>query len=254
MTSERLQKLLAHAGVASRRACEDLIREGRVSVNGHVVTRLGEKADPAQQDIRVDGRRVRCEAKVYYALNKPRGVVCTRAEGEGRRRAVDLIPRSRERLYTVGRLDKQSEGLIILTNDGEFAQRITHPRYEVPKTYVVDVRGEFGPEAEQRLRRGVFIEGGRARPRRLRVSQRSRARSRIEITLTEGRKREIRRILVRLGFPVLRLRRTRIGPLRLGALAPGKYRPLTADDVSALVAASRLKAQEGRTRFRKEHR
>ena len=235
MSEERLQKVLARAGIASRRKSEDLIAEGRVTVDGRVVKEMGTKVDPTRQDIRCDGRRIRPQAPVYYLLNKPSGVLCTNAAPPGVRRAVDLVPGAPEGLFTVGRLDKESEGLIILTNDGEFANRVAHPRYGVPKTYLVDVQGAVGPEQEKRLARGAFLDGRRVRPQRLVVLQRSPARSRIEVTLGEGRKREVRRLFASLGLPVSRLRRTAIAALRLGALAPGRCREMTPEEVRILL-------------------
>jgi 23S rRNA pseudouridine2605 synthase len=249
MAEERLQKILARAGVASRRKCEELIAAGRVTVDGRTVTQMGTKADVERQEIRFDGRRITSEKKVYYLLNKPRGVVCTNepaavSDGKVPVRAIDLLPNVRQRLFTVGRLDMDSEGLLILTNDGEFANRIAHPRYEVSKTYVVDVEGEMNQSALERLESGVELEGEWARVLRARLLRRSGNRSRVEVTLKEGRKRQIRHMLEAIGFSVTRLNRTRIGSLRLGELATGQYRELTPAEVRALLSCTRTRAKD----------
>ncbi len=249
MTEERLQKVLARAGVASRRKCEELIAAGRVTVDGRVVTQMGVKVDSSRQDIRFDGERIASEKKVYYILNKPRGVLCTNEESLAGRltRAIDLLPNVRERLFSVGRLDMNSEGLLILTNDGAFANRIAHPRYEVPKTYIVDVKGEVHQNSVERLVAGVKLEGELAQAMRARILQRSAEESRLEITLTEGRKREIRRMLETMGFEVVRLKRIRVGSLRLDELRAGEYRPLTPVEVEALLSCTRGRREARRS-------
>jgi pseudouridine synthase len=243
MAEERLQKILARAGVASRRKCEELIAAGRVTVDGRIVTQMGVKVDPALHDVRFDGERIASEKKVYYVLNKPRGVLCTnetRLAGHlaGAARAIDLLPDVRERLFSVGRLDMNSEGLLILTNDGEFANRIAHPRYEVLKTYVVDVKGEAHQSTLDQLQSGVTLDGVPARATRAHILQRTSEESRLEITLKEGRKREIRRMLETMGFEVLRLKRIRIGSLGLDDLRAGEYRPLSTAEVKALLSCT----------------
>ena len=223
----RLAKYLAHAGVASRRASEDLIRSGRVTVNGEAVT------DPATDtteadEVTVDGKRIAREDRVVYMLNKPKGVVSTASDTHGRPTVVALIPSDR-RLYPVGRLDADTTGLILLTNDGELANRLTHPRYEVPKTYIATVQGQPGPAALQRLREGVELEDGMTSPADVR-----RVRAGVELTIHEGRKRQVRRMLEAVGHPVRELRRKAIGDLELGELEEGAYRELSAAEVDAL--------------------
>jgi 23S rRNA pseudouridine2605 synthase len=234
MAAERLQKLLARAGVGSRRACEAIILEGRVTVDGRTVIQLGTKADPTTQDVRLDGSRLRPERPEYWMLNKPKGVVCTNFDPAGRRRPIDLMPQTRARLFSVGRLDTESKGLLLMTNDGDFANRLTHPRYEAPKTYVATVDGCATPEVVRRLMRGAYLAEGRMRPAQVRVVKRGRMRSLLEITLREGRNRQIRRVLARLGHKVTELVRTRIGRISLRGLSLGQSRQLTGDEIEYL--------------------
>ncbi len=245
MALERLQKILARAGVGSRRACEELVAEGRVTVDGETVAELGAKADPETQDVRLDGRRLRMEPHEYWLLNKPKGVVCTNRDPAGRRRAVDLVPGTKARLFPVGRLDADSKGLVLLTNDGELANRLAHPRYEVPKTYLATVSGKVTPEDVQALRRGVYLAEGKARAARIRLLKKGHNRSRLEITLREGRNRQIRRMLARLGHPVRDLVRTRVGRLSLRGLGSGRSRPLTPKEVKYLTALAEGREDEG---------
>lgn len=229
------------AGVVSRRAAEQLIREGRVSVNGQVVRVLGSRADPATDDIRVDGRRIRTDvAPRYLLVYKPRRYVTTRRDPQGRPTVMDLIGEGGY-LFPVGRLDYDSEGLLILTNDGELAARLTHPRHEVEKEYEVIVGGEPDAAALERLRRGVFVDGRRTAPAHVRVDTvvaRPRPTTRLVIVLHEGRNRQVRRMCRAVGLAVRGLRRTRIGPIGLGRLKPGQWRPLTAREVDALRRAA----------------
>ncbi|MBN2582176.1 MAG: rRNA pseudouridine synthase [Planctomycetes bacterium] len=234
---ERLHKILAHAGYGSRRACEELVEAGRVTVNGRTVT-LGDKAEAGSDDIRVDGRRIRAEQKVYFLLNKPKNIICTNSDPYGRRKVTDLLADVRQRVYPVGRLDADSRGLLIMTNDGDLAARLTHPRYEVPKTYEVEVKGEISGEDIQKLVSGVWLSEGRTRRSQLRLLHRGKDHSRLEITLREGRNRQVRRMLAHLDHKVKGLTRTRIGPLTLKGLGPGKYRPLTDSEVRSLVRLS----------------
>jgi len=235
MPAERLQKLLARAGVGSRRACEDIITAGRVMVDGRVVTELGTKADPQTQDVRLDGSRLHPERPEYWLLNKPKGVVCTNLDPAGRSRPVDLMQHyTQTRLFPVGRLDADSKGLLLMTNDGLFANRLTHPRYEVSKTYVATVAGDVTPDDLRRLRRGVWLAEGRTRPAQVRVVRRGHTRSTLEVTIREGRNRQIRRTLARLGHNVWELVRTRIGRLTLRGVGAGHARPLTPDEVEYL--------------------
>ena len=238
LRGERLQKVLAAAGLGSRRHCEELILAGRVEVDGKVVTELGTRVGPDREQIRVDGVRLRQPKRVYYALNKPPGVVCTNRDPSGRPRAIDLVPGQRARLFTVGRLDLNSEGLILLTNDGDLANRLKHPRYRIEKTYRVLVAGQPGQEVAARLRRGVRLAEGLVRVASARIKKRHKQSTLLEIVLNEGRNREIRRVLARVGHKVLRLTRIGIGPLRLGGLAPGEHRRLGHREVAALRRAA----------------
>ncbi len=235
---ERLQKILAAAGCGSRRSCEELITQGRVSVDGQVVSELGAKADPHTQLVECDGERVRPARKVYYLLNKPKGVVCTNADPAGRRRAIDLLPHHAQRLFTVGRLDADSEGLLIVTNDGDFAQRISHPRHGMTKTYDARVRGAMGNETRQKLLDGVWIDGHCCRPVRVKILKRRSRETVLRIMMQEGRNREVRRMLSRVGHRVLGLRRIRIGPLEDPGLRVGRCRKLRPDEVAALLDVS----------------
>ena len=231
---ERLQKVLAAAGFGSRRACEEMILAGRVRVNGRPVRSLPVLVNPDADEISVDGRRIRAERKVYYLLNKPKGVFCTQRDPAGRTRAVDLLVGVRERVYPVGRLDADSQGLLLMTNDGDLAAVLTHPRYGVPKTYRARVGGRIGSEHIEHLRRGVWLSGGKTRPARVRLVYGSGTHSVLEITLHEGRNRQVRRMLAKLGHPVRELTRIRIGRLSLRGLGPGQFRPLRPDEVAAL--------------------
>ena len=230
----RLQKVLAQAGVASRRAAERMIREGRVTVNGVVVTELGTRARPGTDRIAVDGRDVGCrEHLVYLVLNKPAGYLSTARDTHGRPTVLDLVA-SRERLYPVGRLDADSEGLLLLTNDGSLAYAVTHPGHEVEKEYQVLVRGEPSRETIAHLRRGVEIEGGRSTPAEVAVLGPGHGGTWLRMTLREGRKRQIRRMSEAVGHPVIHLRRVRIGPVHLADLPPGRCRELSPTEVRAL--------------------
>lgn len=236
--AQRIQKVLAAAGFGSRRACEELVRDGRVSINGNVVTDLPVLVDPAVDDVRVDGRRLRPERKVYYLLHKPKGVLSTNRDPRGRRRAVDLLHGVRERVFPVGRLDAGTTGLLLMTNDGELADRLTHPRYGVNKTYSAEVAGPLGAEELEKLRRGIWLAGGRTQAARVRVVDRGPKAMRLEITLREGRNREVRRMLASLGHKVSQLKRIRMGSLSLRGVGVGKYRPLSPGEVSALKAVA----------------
>jgi 23S rRNA pseudouridine2605 synthase len=229
----RLQRVLASAGHGSRRECEALIQDGRVEVDGQVVTQLGTRVDPDTQKILVDGVRVKSQRMQYFAVNKPPGVVSTSRDPGGRTRVIDLI-RSDSRVYNVGRLDKSSEGLILVTNDGELANRLTHPRYEIEKTYQVQTVGVPSPEQLEQLERGVYLAEGRAKAKSVRLLKRNRVGAILEIVLDEGKNREIRRLLARIGHKVTRLQRVAIGPLELGGLPVGQYRDLTREEIDAL--------------------
>ena len=235
---ERLQKVLARAGLGSRRACEELIAAGRVTVDGEVVV-LGARVDPAHDRIVVDGVPVVVdETRVYWLLNKPAGYVTTAHDPQGRPTVIELVP-DEPRSFAVGRLDRDTEGLLILTNDGELAELLTHPRHGVEKAYLAEVEGVPSPGALRALREGVELEDGPARAVRAQVVQRARdGVSALEIVLKEGRKRIVRRMCEAVGHPVRRLVRTRIGPLTDPKLAPGAHRPLTPAEVRSLYAAA----------------
>lgn len=240
--NERLQKILSGAGVASRRAAERLMAEGRVSVNGTVVRELGTKADPEADDIRVDGRAIRrATRRLYFLLNKPRGYVTTRSDPEGRRTVLDLLAGVREYVFPVGRLDYDSEGLLLLTNDGDLAARLTHPSHEVPREYHARVLGVPDEQDLRRLGRGVTLDGRRTSPaevRRLRVIEGRTEQALVSITIHEGRTRQVRRMLEAIGHPVTDLRRVRIGPIADSHLKVGAFRPLTGREVAALRRAT----------------
>jgi 23S rRNA pseudouridine2605 synthase len=233
---ERLQKILAAAGLGSRRQCEELITTGRVEVDRKVVTQLGTRVDPAAQDIRVDGESLSLGRRVYYAVNKPKGVVATNRDPGRRPRVIDLVPNQDIRLFAIGRLDLNSEGLILVTNDGELANRLTHPRYGVEKIYLAQVAGRPTPEVLDKLRRGVHLAEGVARVEEVRIESHQKESTWLEIILREGMNREIRRLLARVGHKVLRLVRVSVGPVRLGKLPPGSVRPLAYEEIAALQA------------------
>lgn len=237
----RLQKLLAQSGVASRRKCEELMLAGSVEVDGEVVTRLGTKVDPTTAVIRVDGLRLPpVSAHVYLVLNKPRGVVSTMSDPEGRRTLSDFVADRPERLFHVGRLDTDTEGLILLTNDGDFAQRVAHPSYELTKTYVAEVDGVVSKAVVRRLLSGVVLEDGPVQVTDCRVVSSHGERSIVELVIHEGRNRIVRRLLDEVGHPVRRLTRTAIGPVLLRGLARGGLRELTLDELGVLLDAARL--------------
>jgi 23S rRNA pseudouridine2605 synthase len=235
----RLQKVLAAAGIGSRRACEELIAAGRVTVDGHRAT-LGDRVDPAVAVIHVDGERVVVDPRlVYLALNKPRGVVSTMADDRGRTGLADLLGDSvPERVYHVGRLDADSEGLLLLTNDGGLANRLTHPSYGVAKTYLAQVDGRVGPGVRRRLLAGVSLDDGPATADAFRVVDAMPGTTLVEVVLHEGRKHIVRRLLAAVGHPVTRLIRTAVGPVKLGDLRPGRWRHLGRAEVAALFAAA----------------
>lgn len=236
----RLQKLLSQAGVASRRQAEAWLRAGRVRVNGSVVTEPGVKVDPDADVVEVDGRRVKPAPPVWIALHKPVGYVSTRRDPQGRPTIYDLLPREFSGLFHVGRLDVNSEGLLLLTNQGEVAHRLLHPRYGVDRLYEVEVEGDVTPGEIRRLLSGIQLEDGLARARAVeRLPGSGRGTSRLRVTMREGRKREVRRLFAALGHRVRRLVRLSYGPVRLGRLAPGRWRRLTAAEVSALARVGR---------------
>jgi 23S rRNA pseudouridine2605 synthase len=234
----RLQKVLAAAGVGSRRHCEEMIGDGRVEVDGEVVRRFGARVDPQRQVIRVDGRRIPArEDLVYMALNKPAGVLTTMSDARGRPTIADYLGDRTERLFHVGRLDFDTEGLMLLMNDGELAHRLAHPRYGVLKTYLADVAGPLPRDLGRQLITGVELEDGVASADRFRVVERAGDRALVEITLHEGRKHIVRRMLAETGHPVSRLVRTHVGPVALGSLRPGTTRRLSTTEIGELYAA-----------------
>jgi pseudouridine synthase len=240
----RLQKILSTAGIASRRAAERLMAEGRVTVNGETVRELGTRADPDTDDIRVDGRAVKARSRrLYLLLNKPRGYVTTRSDPEGRPTVLDLVPGLHDYVYPVGRLDYESEGLLLLTNDGDLAAALTHPSHEVPREYHARVRGTPDARALDRLARGIVIDGRKTSPAEVAIvmtgaGQRG-DQALLSITIHEGRTRQVRKMCEAIGHPVVRLRRVRIGPLSDPDLKTGACRPLTAREVEALRRSAR---------------
>jgi 23S rRNA pseudouridine2605 synthase len=235
--AERLQKILAQAGVGSRRACEDLIFRGRVKVDGKVA-QLGDKVDPETAEIYVDGQRLIADTRLaYLAMNKPRGVVSTMADEKGRTALNDFLGRVEERVYHVGRLDADSEGLLLLTNDGTLAHKLTHPSYGVPKTYMVEVPGPLPRSVGRALQAGVELEDGPAKVDSFKLVDAVGRTALVELVLHEGRNHIVRRMMEEVGHPVNRLVRTAIGPIRLGDLRPGRTRRLSNAEVSALFKA-----------------
>jgi 23S rRNA pseudouridine2605 synthase len=241
---ERLNKFLAHAGVGSRRHCEDLILAGRVRIDGHVVRELGTKVEPARQHVSVDGQPIKGERLVYWLVNKPRGYLCTNHDPAHRPLAIDLVPHVSQRVYTVGRLDEDSEGLLLLTNDGDLANRLMHPRYGVEKTYLVQVAGLPNAEDVKQLLQGVWLSDGHVRARRVKRVKRQGESTWLQIVLNEGKNREIRRMLARLGHKVLRLRRIALGPVLLDRLPSGKARRLSLPELNALRQATERRPRD----------
>jgi 23S rRNA pseudouridine2605 synthase len=240
---ERLQKLLARAGYGSRRACEELITDGRVTIDGEVASELGVRADLKVQHVSVDGRTLQIESLVYYLLNKPKQVVCTSKDPQNRMTTLDLIHGERRRIFAVGRLDIDSKGLVILTNDGRFSNLLTHPRYGVEKTYAVRVRGVMDTESLLRLRRGVWLAEGRTLPARVWTIKKRKNETELGVTLCEGKNRQVRRMFAKCGYKVLSLTRTRIGKLNLKGLGEGDYRKLDGSEVAALSRLAMRNAQ-----------
>ena len=245
LMAERLQKILSAAGIASRRASEALILEGRVSVNGRTITELGTRADATVDDIRVDGRRVKAPARLrYILLNKPAGYITSRSDQQHRPTVLDLVHEGgvREYVYPVGRLDYDSEGLLLLTSDGDLAARLTHPRHEVAREYDVQVKGVPDDHDIDRLQRGIVVDGRRTAPAQVKVRKTfekgSGEQAMLTVVLHEGRNRQVRTMCDAIGHPVVRLRRTRIGPITDTRLKPGEFRDLTPKEVAALKKAT----------------
>ena len=231
---ERLNKYLAHAGIGSRRHCDELITAGRVRVDGAIIRELGIQVDPQRHQVAVDDHPVRVEKHVYWLLNKPRGCICSNHDPAGRPLAIDLIPHVEQRVYTVGRLDEDSEGLLMLTNDGDLAQLLMHPRYGVEKTYEVQVAGSPSHEDLKQLLTGVWLSDGRVKAKSVRRIKGQGGSTWLRIVLNEGKNREIRRMLARLDHKVMRLKRVAIGPIKLDRLPKGKSRKLHPPELEAL--------------------
>ncbi|GJM45167.1 MAG: pseudouridine synthase [Gemmatimonadota bacterium] len=243
--TQRLNRYLATAGIASRRRCDDLIRAGRVAVNGVPVQELGTRVDPASDEVFVDGARIELPNEQWtLVLHKPREVLVAASDERGRKTVMDLLKDAPGRVFPVGRLDYRSEGLLLFTNDGDLAYRLAHPRFKVEKVYQVEVEGTVSRADLESLRRGVVLEDGPTQPAQVEFLRKRKTRSTIQIELREGRKRQIRRMLGLLGYDVVRLRRTSFGPLAIGSLDPGKWRALDANEVRALRRAAGLDAEE----------
>ncbi len=235
-TAVRLQKFLAEAGVASRRAAEQIILAGRVQVNGQAVRMLGSKVDPDRDVVTLDGKPLRVRRKLYVALHKPAGCICSRRDEPGRPTIYDLLPKEWQNLHSVGRLDFNTEGLLFLTNDGQFALCLTHPRYGVGKKYVATVEGCVDKAILERFLRGVWNAGEKLRAQAARLISASRSRSVVELELAEGKNREVRRLFESQGLAVKRLQRIQIGRIKLGELKPGRWRALTETEIKTLLA------------------
>jgi len=234
LMEQRLQKILAQMGIASRRKAEEMISEGRVTVNGQIAT-IGMKVDPSRDHIRVNGKLfLRPEPKVYVMLNKPRHVVTSLYDPEGRPTIKDFLKGIKFRVFPVGRLDYDSEGLLLLTNDGDFAHAVLHPSKKIPKTYSVKVKGVLGDEEMEKLRKGIRLGDGMTAPAKVKIMRKTEKNSWLEMTLYEGKKRQVRRMLDKVGHPVLKLERIGIDGIKLGNLKPGIYRYLTPDEVNKI--------------------
>lgn len=237
MAEQRLQKVLAAAGVDSRRKCEELILSGEVRVNRKIMDTLPAFVDPEKDIITVYGKKIRAAQKVYFLLNKPKGVICTNRDPRGRKKAIDLV-HTKERIFCVGRLDADTTGLIILTNDSELTNRLTHPRYGIAKTYVVRIKGEVAAEQVEKLKKGVWLAEGKTGRASVKILKRRHNESSIEITIRQGLNRQVRRILATVGLPVKSLARTRVGKLTIRGLGIGKFRTLTSSEVAYLKKAT----------------
>jgi 23S rRNA pseudouridine2605 synthase len=243
MVAERLHKVLANSGVASRRACEQLIAAGQVTVDGQVVTEMGFKVDPSKNKIMFGGQRVKPPRPVTLVLNKPKKVVTTTKDEAGRRTVMQYVQHIPERVYPVGRLDWESEGLLVMTNDGELANLLTHPRYGVARTYHVVVKGDLTAEILEKLHHGVWLSEGKTGPIRVLVKKRDREGAVVEVTVHEGMNREVRRVFARFGLKVKHLKRLRVGPLALGHLSSGAVRVLSPQEVESLRASVKLREE-----------
>ena len=241
----RLNHFLAMSGVCSRRAADELIKSGRVEVNGQLANELGVRIDPVQDEVRFDGSRVQPERPTYVLFNKPKNVVCTSARHEQKKRVIDFLPTVKGRLFTVGRLDLDSEGLILLTNDGSFALEMTHPRFGVPKLYSVVLRGHAQQSDLEKAKGKVWLSEGPTAGMNLKVEHAGKDKTFLKVTLREGKNREIRRVFAKLGFPVHELKRIRIGDLNLHGLSPGEWRFLQRHEIDALRTLARSREADG---------
>jgi len=237
MSEQRLQKVLAAAGVDSRRKCEELILDGAVRVNRKVVDKLPAFVDPEKDLITINGRKIHAAQKVYFLLNKPKGVICTNSDPQGRKKAIDII-KAAERIFCVGRLDTDTTGLIILTNDSELTNRLTHPRYGIAKTYLVRINGDISGEQVGKLKKGVWMAEGKTGRASVKILKRRHNESSIEITIKQGLNRQVRRMLANVGLPVKSLARTRFGKLTVRGLGVGKFRTLTRPEIAHLKKTS----------------
>lgn len=233
-TGERLQKVLAAAGLGSRRHCEEYITAGRVTIDGVVADNLGVRVDPATQKVAVDGERVKLQVKKFYLLNKPKGYLCTNSDPSGRPRVIDLLPEMETRLFSVGRLDENTEGLLLVTNDGELAHRLAHPRFQVERVYRVVVAGHPTGELLEQLQKGLYFAEGKFRLRHAKKVKTQGQSTLLEVVITEGQNREVRRMFARVGHKVMSLQRIQFGPLRLANMEPGEYRPLRPQELDRL--------------------
>ncbi|AQQ08265.1 Ribosomal large subunit pseudouridine synthase B [Sedimentisphaera cyanobacteriorum] len=243
MAKVRLQKILADAGIASRRKCEEIILEGDVRVNREVVDQLPAFADPETDRITYMGRKIRSETKVYFLLNKPKGVLCTSSDPLNRKKAIDFVP-VKQRVFCVGRLDKQTTGAIIITNDSELANRLTHPRYELPKTYEILVKGQLDGESIEKLKKGIWLSEGKTKRSIIKVLHRGPNETLLEMTIFQGKNRQVRRMLARLDFKVKRLKRTKIGNISLKGVGIGNFKQLTGKQITYLRKATKLEERK----------
>lgn len=239
MDKIRLQKYLAEAGIASRRACEELILDGVVKVNGKVIEQLPAFITPDVDTITVNGKKVISALKVYFLLNKPKNIICTNKDPQGRRKAIDLV-NTDKRVFCVGRLDADTMGAIILTNDNELCNRLTHPRYELPKTYVAAVKGKVQGEDIEKIKHGIWLAEGKTSKARLKVVSRNNKLTLLEIIISEGKKRQIRRMIAKVGYKIKTLKRTHIGKIPIKGVGTGQYRPLTKSEINYLKKATGL--------------
>jgi len=239
MAKQRLQKILAEAGIASRRKCEQLILEGSVRVNRKVLDSLPAFADPEVDLITINGRKIRSKPKVYFLLNKPKGVICTSSDPQGRKKAIDLIPTG-QRIFCAGRLDVETTGAIIVTNDSALANKLTHPRFRLAKTYIVRLHGQITGDSIEKLKKGIWLSEGKTHRSSVKILKRSHKESVIEITIRQGLNRQVRRMLAKVGHKVVSLKRTHIGKISTKGLSLGKSRKLTNAEITYLQKITRL--------------